>query len=173
MSRDIGFSRSGRCETPTQKLSRSGLWEVRMRVPGASPSIECVVRDTRRLALDELKALKPTGGSGSSNERRTDHHRQPCHHQARCVYAAGRRKLVETVLRRDRGDQTRCRLGFLCRFAGDRFFINHFTIVETWHDAKAYEMHVGSEHTVRFRDEIQPFWGSSTPASIVSSARNE
>ena len=36
---------------------------------------------------------------------------------------------------------------------------NHFTIVETWRDAKAYEMHVGSKHTVQFRDEIQPFLG--------------
>jgi quinol monooxygenase YgiN len=37
---------------------------------------------------------------------------------------------------------------------------NHFTIVETWSDAKAYEMHVGCKHTVQFRDEIQPFLGS-------------
>ena len=43
---------------------------------------------------------------------------------------------------------------------------NHFTIVETWHDAKAYEMHVGSEHTVRFRDEIQPFLGSPFDSRI-------
>jgi len=34
---------------------------------------------------------------------------------------------------------------------------NHFAIVETWRDARAYEMHVGSKHTVQFRDEIQPF----------------
>lgn len=37
---------------------------------------------------------------------------------------------------------------------------NHFTIVETWHDAKVYALHVGSPHTVQFRQEIQPFLGS-------------
>jgi quinol monooxygenase YgiN len=43
---------------------------------------------------------------------------------------------------------------------------NHFTIVETWRDAKAYEMHVGSKHTVQFRDEIQPFLGSPFDSRI-------
>jgi quinol monooxygenase YgiN len=43
---------------------------------------------------------------------------------------------------------------------------NHFTIVETWRDAKAYEIHVGSKHTVRFRDEIQPFLGSPFDSRI-------
>ena len=43
---------------------------------------------------------------------------------------------------------------------------NHFTIVETWRDAKAYEMHVGSKHTVRFRDEIQSFLGSPFDSRI-------
>jgi quinol monooxygenase YgiN len=43
---------------------------------------------------------------------------------------------------------------------------NHFTIVETWRDAKAYEMHVGSRHTVQFRDEIQPFLGSPFDSRI-------
>jgi quinol monooxygenase YgiN len=37
---------------------------------------------------------------------------------------------------------------------------NHFTIVETWCDAKAYARHVGSDHTVKFREDIQPFLGS-------------
>jgi quinol monooxygenase YgiN len=43
---------------------------------------------------------------------------------------------------------------------------NHFTIVETWRDAKAYEIHVGSKHTVQFRDEIQPFLGSPFDSRI-------
>jgi quinol monooxygenase YgiN len=43
---------------------------------------------------------------------------------------------------------------------------NHFTIVETWRDAKAYQMHVGSKHTVQFRDEIQPFLGSPFDSRI-------
>jgi quinol monooxygenase YgiN len=43
---------------------------------------------------------------------------------------------------------------------------NHFTIVEEWRDAKAYGMHVGSKHTVQFRDEIQPFLGSPFDSRI-------
>jgi quinol monooxygenase YgiN len=43
---------------------------------------------------------------------------------------------------------------------------NHFTIIETWRNAKAYEMHVGSRHTVQFRDEIQPFLGSPFDSRI-------
>jgi quinol monooxygenase YgiN len=43
---------------------------------------------------------------------------------------------------------------------------NHFTIIETWRDAKAYEMHVGSKHTVQFRDEIQQFLGSPFDSRI-------
>ena len=43
---------------------------------------------------------------------------------------------------------------------------NHFTIIETWRDAKAYEMHVGSKHTVQFRDEIRPFLGSPFDSRI-------
>jgi quinol monooxygenase YgiN len=43
---------------------------------------------------------------------------------------------------------------------------NHFTIVETWRDAKGYETHAGSKHTVRFRDEIQPFLGSPFDSRI-------
>ncbi len=37
---------------------------------------------------------------------------------------------------------------------------NHFTIVETWRDARSYELHQGAVHTIRFRNEIQPFLGS-------------
>lgn len=43
---------------------------------------------------------------------------------------------------------------------------NHFTIVETWHDEKDYEMHVGSKHTVNFRQDIQPFLGSPFDSRI-------
>ena len=44
---------------------------------------------------------------------------------------------------------------------------NHFTIVETWHDAKAYALHVGSPHTVQFRQGIQPFLGSPFDARVL------
>lgn len=37
---------------------------------------------------------------------------------------------------------------------------NHFTIVETWRNRKAYEAHQGAAHTVKFRDAIQPLLGS-------------
>ena len=37
---------------------------------------------------------------------------------------------------------------------------NDFTIVETWHDARSYQVHEGSDHTIKFRTEIQPFPGS-------------
>ncbi len=43
---------------------------------------------------------------------------------------------------------------------------NHFTIVEIWADAKAYARHVGSDHTVRFRQNIQPFLGSPFDSRI-------
>jgi quinol monooxygenase YgiN len=43
---------------------------------------------------------------------------------------------------------------------------NHFTIVETWRDEKAYEMHAASKHTVQFRDGIQPFLGSPFDSRI-------
>ena len=36
---------------------------------------------------------------------------------------------------------------------------NHFTIVETWRDARSYEMHQGADHTVMFRNQIQPYLG--------------
>jgi quinol monooxygenase YgiN len=44
--------------------------------------------------------------------------------------------------------------------------INHFTIVETWRDVKAYEIHVGSKHTVQFPDKIQLFLGSPFDSRI-------
>ena len=37
---------------------------------------------------------------------------------------------------------------------------NHFSIVETWRNEKAYDMHLGSAHTVKFRRDIQPYLGS-------------
>ena len=43
---------------------------------------------------------------------------------------------------------------------------NHFTIVETWRDNRAYDMHVGSDHTVKFREQIQPFLGSPFDSRI-------
>lgn len=44
---------------------------------------------------------------------------------------------------------------------------NHYTIVETWHDAKDYSLHVGSLHTVQFRQKIQPFLGSPFDARML------
>lgn len=43
---------------------------------------------------------------------------------------------------------------------------NHFTIVETWRDANAFARHVGSEHTVKFRQDIQPYLGSPFDSRI-------
>jgi quinol monooxygenase YgiN len=36
---------------------------------------------------------------------------------------------------------------------------NHFTISETWRDTRSYEIHQGADHTVAFRNQIQPFLG--------------
>jgi quinol monooxygenase YgiN len=36
---------------------------------------------------------------------------------------------------------------------------NHFTIVETWRNTRSYELHQGADHTVEFRNQIQPFLG--------------
>ena len=37
---------------------------------------------------------------------------------------------------------------------------NHFTVVEAWRDQKAYEAHITSENTRKFRDTVQPFLGA-------------
>jgi quinol monooxygenase YgiN len=37
---------------------------------------------------------------------------------------------------------------------------NHFTVVETWRDQKAFDAHVAAAHTRQYRDELQPFTGS-------------
>jgi quinol monooxygenase YgiN len=37
---------------------------------------------------------------------------------------------------------------------------NHFTVVEHWADAKAYEGHVMAEHTRQFRDKLGPMVGA-------------
>jgi quinol monooxygenase YgiN len=37
---------------------------------------------------------------------------------------------------------------------------NHFTVVETWRDQKAFDAHVAAAHTRQYRDEIQPMTGS-------------
>lgn len=49
--------------------------------------------------------------------------------------------------------------------------LNHFTIVETWHDAKVYALHVGSPHTVQFRQRIQPLLGSPFDARMLRQCR--
>jgi quinol monooxygenase YgiN len=37
---------------------------------------------------------------------------------------------------------------------------NHFTIIETWRDQKAFDAHVAAAHTRQYRDELQPSTGS-------------
>jgi quinol monooxygenase YgiN len=37
---------------------------------------------------------------------------------------------------------------------------NHFTVIETWRDQKAFDAHVGAAHTKQYRDELQPMTGS-------------
>jgi quinol monooxygenase YgiN len=37
---------------------------------------------------------------------------------------------------------------------------NHFTLVEKWFDQKAYDEHNLAEHTVHFRDQLQPMLAS-------------
>ncbi len=37
---------------------------------------------------------------------------------------------------------------------------NHFTIVETWRDAQAFDAHVAAAHTKEYRDQVQPMTGS-------------
>jgi quinol monooxygenase YgiN/beta-lactamase superfamily II metal-dependent hydrolase len=37
---------------------------------------------------------------------------------------------------------------------------NHFTVVETWRDQKAFDAHVAATHTRQYRDELQPLTGS-------------
>jgi quinol monooxygenase YgiN len=37
---------------------------------------------------------------------------------------------------------------------------NHFTVVETWRDRKAFDAHVAASHTKQYRDELQPLTGS-------------
>ncbi len=48
---------------------------------------------------------------------------------------------------------------------------NHFTIVETWHDANAYALHTGSPHAVQFRRRIQQFLGSPFDARMLRQIR--
>jgi autoinducer 2-degrading protein len=37
---------------------------------------------------------------------------------------------------------------------------NHFTVVETWRDQKAFDEHLAAAHTKQYRDEVQPLTGS-------------
>jgi quinol monooxygenase YgiN len=37
---------------------------------------------------------------------------------------------------------------------------NHFTVIETWRDQKAFDAHVAAAHTRQYRDELQPMTGS-------------
>jgi len=37
---------------------------------------------------------------------------------------------------------------------------NHFTVIETWQNQKAFDAHVAAAHTRQYRDELQPMTGS-------------
>jgi len=37
---------------------------------------------------------------------------------------------------------------------------SHFTILETWRDARSDEMHLGADDTIAFRRNLLPFMGS-------------
>jgi quinol monooxygenase YgiN len=37
---------------------------------------------------------------------------------------------------------------------------NHFTVIESWTDQRAYDAHVASAHTKQYRDDLQPMTGS-------------
>ena len=37
---------------------------------------------------------------------------------------------------------------------------NHFIMLETWHDRAAYDSHLGTPATLRFRETIQPLIGA-------------
>ena len=37
---------------------------------------------------------------------------------------------------------------------------NHFTVIETWRDQKAFDAHVAAAHTRQYRDDLQPATGS-------------
>ncbi len=37
---------------------------------------------------------------------------------------------------------------------------NHFTVVETWQNQKAFDAHLAAAHTKQYRDELQPLTGS-------------
>ncbi len=37
---------------------------------------------------------------------------------------------------------------------------NHFTLIEVWESAKAFEVHEAAEHTKSFREKLQPMLGS-------------
>jgi quinol monooxygenase YgiN len=38
--------------------------------------------------------------------------------------------------------------------------LNHFTIVETWQNQKAFDAHATAAHTRQFRDTVNPVLGS-------------
>ena len=37
---------------------------------------------------------------------------------------------------------------------------NHFTVIETWQNQKAFDAHVAAAHTKQYRDQLQPLTGS-------------
>lgn len=45
---------------------------------------------------------------------------------------------------------------------------NHFTIVETWRDGRARDMHAAAPHTRQFREDVQPMTGSPIDARLYT-----
>jgi len=48
---------------------------------------------------------------------------------------------------------------------------NHFTVIETWRDQAALDMHVASPHTRQYRDEVLPLTGSPLDERVFKAAR--
>lgn len=80
------------------------------------------------------------------------------------------KKNHEAVARRDRSDEAGQGADLLRCSAGEDAR-NHFTIIETWQDRRAYGVHVGSDHTVKLRQDIQPFLDSPFGSGISQKFR--
>ena len=45
---------------------------------------------------------------------------------------------------------------------------NHFQLIEVFRDMKAFDQHVSAEHTIEFRDQLQPFIGAPNDERLYS-----
>ena len=48
---------------------------------------------------------------------------------------------------------------------------NHFTVIETWRDQTALDVHAAAAHTKKYRDEVQPLTGSPLDERVFKAAR--